>query len=164
MKCLPLWQPWASLMAAGVKSFETRSWHPPRGVVGSRIALHATKTRSELWRAQLRPFTSYLPDPATLPLGAIIATMVIDHVVKITPEWAARLERDDPDEYAFGDYTPGRYAWHAKWVEPLPQPLPYRGSQGVFEVPSDVLAAAGAHLDVGADRHRLPSPTNQGGE
>ena len=41
MKCLSLYQPWASLMAAGVKRVETRSWATPhRGP----LLIHASRT------------------------------------------------------------------------------------------------------------------------
>ena len=41
MKALTLHQPWASLIADGRKTIETRSWPPPRTLVGERIAIHA---------------------------------------------------------------------------------------------------------------------------
>ena len=41
MPALTLWQPWASLIAIGAKSIETRSWPAPAGLVGERIAIHA---------------------------------------------------------------------------------------------------------------------------
>ena len=40
MKALSLWQPWASLIAAGVKKVETRHW--PTAYRGP-IAIHAAK-------------------------------------------------------------------------------------------------------------------------
>jgi activating signal cointegrator 1 len=43
MKAISLWQPWASLIAAGAKPFETRSWAPPRELIGQPIAIHAAK-------------------------------------------------------------------------------------------------------------------------
>ena len=43
MKAISLWQPWASLIAAGVKPYETRSWAPPRELIGQPIAIHAAK-------------------------------------------------------------------------------------------------------------------------
>lgn len=43
MKAISLWQPWASLIACGAKPFETRSWAPPRGLIGQPIAIHAAK-------------------------------------------------------------------------------------------------------------------------
>jgi hypothetical protein len=43
MKAISLWQPWASLIAAGAKPFETRHWAPPRKLIGATIAIHAAK-------------------------------------------------------------------------------------------------------------------------
>lgn len=43
MKAISLWQPWATLIAAGIKPFETRSWAPPRSLIGQTIAIHAAR-------------------------------------------------------------------------------------------------------------------------
>jgi activating signal cointegrator 1 len=43
MKAISLWQPWASLIACGAKPYETRSWAPPRELIGQTIAIHAAK-------------------------------------------------------------------------------------------------------------------------
>src|SRR5262245_34476504 len=43
MKAISLWQPWASLIAIGTKTMETRDWAPPREYLGGRIAIHAAK-------------------------------------------------------------------------------------------------------------------------
>jgi activating signal cointegrator 1 len=43
MKAISLWQPWASLIACGAKLYETRSWAPPRELIGQTIAIHAAK-------------------------------------------------------------------------------------------------------------------------
>ena len=43
MKAISLWQPWASLIACGAKPYETRSWSPPRELIGQTIAIHAAK-------------------------------------------------------------------------------------------------------------------------
>jgi hypothetical protein len=43
MKAISLWQPWASLIACGAKPYETRSWAPPRHLIGQTIAIHAAK-------------------------------------------------------------------------------------------------------------------------
>jgi hypothetical protein len=44
MPAVSLWQPWASLIAVGAKTIETRSWPAPKGLIGQRIAIHAAKT------------------------------------------------------------------------------------------------------------------------
>ena len=41
MKALTIWQPWASLIIAGVKPYEFRGWYPPASIIGRRIAIHA---------------------------------------------------------------------------------------------------------------------------
>jgi hypothetical protein len=38
---ITLWQPWATLVARGLKVHETRSWWPPAWLVGKRLAIHA---------------------------------------------------------------------------------------------------------------------------
>lgn len=43
MNALTLWQPWASLIASGHKTIETRSWRPPTAAIGKQLAIHAGK-------------------------------------------------------------------------------------------------------------------------
>ena len=45
MHAISLWQPYASLIADGVKTKETRSWFPSREALGKRIAIHASKRK-----------------------------------------------------------------------------------------------------------------------
>jgi hypothetical protein len=96
---LSLWQPWASLVALGVKAIETRSWCAPKSMFGRTIAIHATKRNPVKlsWHpdGMMGRFTvhqdgrgepCYLLDfdwwrggggyqtPIYLPLGAIVAT------------------------------------------------------------------------------------------
>jgi activating signal cointegrator 1 len=52
----------------------------------------------------------------------------------------------DPQEYAFGDYGPGRFAWLLANARPLRSPLPYRGAQGLRPVTPEVAALIGAQL------------------
>ena len=45
LPAISLWQPYASLAAAGFKPYETRHFPPPLGLLGRRIALHAALRR-----------------------------------------------------------------------------------------------------------------------
>ena len=45
MKAITIWEPWASLIAHGIKREETRTWAPPVELIGQRIAIHAAKRR-----------------------------------------------------------------------------------------------------------------------
>ena len=52
MKALTLYQPWASLIAVGAKTIETRGYRPPSTLkLGERFAIHAGKTRVPVGRA-----------------------------------------------------------------------------------------------------------------
>ena len=141
MKALPLWQPWATLVAIGAKRVETRGFPPSRlGLrYGQRIAIHATKTDRELRFCSLEYFRDHVPDPSVLPLGAVIATCTLVRASQITEESARQLLERNPQEHAFGDYAPGRWAWVLAEVEALPEPIPLKGSQGTFDAPDELL-------------------------
>lgn len=145
MKALPLWQPWASLVALGAKRVETRGYPPARlGLhTGQRIAIHATKTQHELRFCDQPFFRDHVPDPEALPLGAIICTCTLTRASQITAETAAELARINPQEHAFGDYTPGRWAWVLADAERI-APVPFKGSQGTFDVPDHLIGQASA--------------------
>lgn len=138
MKALPLWQPWATLVAIGAKQVETRHWRAPASLIGQRIAIHATLTRKELWICAEEPFERRLGDEV-MYFGAVIATCVLDRCSEMTPESIAALEESDSDEWAFGLYEPGRFAWVLRDVERVEPVLPFRGSQGIFDVPDEWL-------------------------
>lgn len=42
-------------------------------------------------------------------------------------------------EQAFGNYAPCRWMWHLEDPRPLVQPVPYRGFQGLFSVPAELV-------------------------
>lgn len=158
MYAISLWQPWASLCVLPArdslvypeKRFETRSWAPPRWLVGRRVAIHAAaKWTGQLLRlSQSEPFASFLARhgidvtarPAgrgrllrPLPLGAVVGSVVID---RVEPTESARLTLGD-FQLALGDYSPGRLAWRLMHPRPLEVPLPLPGRQGPWKLPID---------------------------
>lgn len=194
-KALTLWQPWASLVALGVKTIETRSWSTAyRGP----LAIHAAARRPPTYwhhnvNADLPPAYdlcamascwewSENPDDFASggcyrwagPLGAVLATCTLVDVVPILAgdraeriDWAdlpyPRIEsRSDngpdfpdgwldlwhptmgsavdpendgraiPDQATYGDYAPGRFAWLLDGITPLPEPIPAKGGQRIW--------------------------------
>jgi len=137
MKALSLWQPWASLMAIGVKTIETRHWATDyRGLV----VIHAAKK----WTRELyditftEPFKSALEseiwdnhhtrlDPNVLPLGSIVAVGELV-ACRVIPD---RITLAEP-ERSFGDYSPGRFGWIFRNVRRLAETIPLRGQQGLW--------------------------------
>lgn len=142
MIALPLWQPWATLIALGHKRIETRSWAPPARIVGQRIAIHACKggmsKRDEAATLAIPEFAAVL-DGVELPRGAIVATARLVRYRQFDDDWVAKLEQSRPAEVAFGDYTAGRYGWIFDEVRPLAEPVPATGRQGVFPLPMGVI-------------------------
>lgn len=140
MKALTLTQPWASLVAFGLKRFETRSWHTNyRGP----LAIHAAKGLPAAARRLFRtePFASdvracgYAPKECsmvpwrdTYPLGYIVATCRLVEVRRI-----GDFEPPNERERVYGDWRPGRYAWELADVRGLEVPVRVNGALGLWE-------------------------------
>ena len=148
MTALSLWQPWATLVAAGQKLYETRDWGTPfRGP----LAIHATGTFPASARGlcawpvfRLAVAGAGFATPADLPRGAVVAVaelVACRRVVRWDP--AARVVGWDDgthqtlpaEEAAFGDYTPGRYGWQLARIRRLPTPVPAKGHQRLWRWP-----------------------------
>ena len=137
MKAITILQPWASLIACGAKQIETRSWATKyRGP----IAIHAGKALPSNDR-QIIADTLYEKQQFHLPLGAVIAIADLVDCVKVIgfdkfanspildrKEWLLQ----DAKEFAFGDYTIGRYAWILDNVRTI-EPVPAKGMQRLWE-------------------------------
>lgn len=131
MKALSLWQPWATLVAIGAKKFETRSWSTNyRGPLAIHAALRLDEDQKLL--AQSSHFKACLSafgfTVKTLPLGAFVC--IVD-LVDVFP-----VEQVTPTiiEAAFGDYTPGRFAWKLENVRELLPPKEWRGHQRLWNL------------------------------
>lgn len=147
MKCISLWQPWASLWVCGAKVHETRgrAMHC-RGPLGVHAALHFTwAERTTMFSP---PFASVLrwneADADALmearmraTLGHIIGIVDVVDCVQITADNAPPF----PDRH-FGDYTPGRYMIRAENPRALVTPIPFKGAQGIFNVPDELIESA----------------------
>ena len=134
IKVLSLWQPWATLMANGDKTIETRHWSTNyRGP----LAIHAAKRIvpvSEGVQAYERLAVRKI-DPASLPRGAVVVIVDLLDVVpveELSPWQSGGLYHVTKAEQALGNYAPGRYAWITRLRAELPEPIPLRGSQGLF--------------------------------
>ncbi len=156
VKAISLWQPWASLMVTKIpsmfhggepvewqppKTVETRSWPTPhRGT----LVIHAAKYKGPkvgdifengTVRLLLKKM-GFEQDGSDLPRGALLGTV---HVIS--------CKATDPPldlsayDTILGDYSPGRFGWFtwAKRAVEFPKPIPWRGRQGMWKIPADVL-------------------------
>lgn len=143
IKALSLWQPWATLVARGLKARETRHWAVDyRGP----IAIHAAKTLDLAGAPELlcqAGLGARWWDEC--PLGAVVAVARLkgcaraDDVVDLL----SRAER------AAGNYAAGRFAWRLDDVRALADPIPLAGRQGLFNwtPPDDLADRLGPVLD-----------------
>jgi hypothetical protein len=177
---LTLHQPGASAIAYGGKLFETRSWRPPDALVGTRLAIHAARTKPS--DADLRDSISWLASasethlgwlletdavswwrdisisdrrvlvlhPGLLPRGAIVATAVIGVVL---PADEAAVPHRRAEEMV-GDFSPGRWAWRLDDVRRLRTPVPFTGGQGLFTVDDETQEQIRKESDADADADR----------
>lgn len=155
MRAITLWEPWASLVAIGAKTYETRSWstsyrgpllihaaaRPPRPVDG--LGFPHTDSMGTMW-----VLTEAWPDPVdgsnlhAFPVrrGVVVAVANIADVIPTESVPPDDLERQG----RFGDYTPGRFAWRLEDIRELEEPVPARGRQGLWVPSNDLVSACAA--------------------
>ena len=149
MYAITLHQPWASLIALGVKTVETRSWPAPTRLVGQTIAIHAGKRvvgqpgvaiEQEL-RARLGENWHRI-----IPAGAVLATATLAGMARVeyVEPPAAHAVHDRSTEVGcapgagrtridpWGDFSPGRWLWFLNDIRALPNPAPALGRQSFW--------------------------------
>lgn len=139
LKCLSLTQPWATLTMIGAKKIETRSWKTSyRGLLG----IHAAKTFPKVARETCtrEPFNRTLiaagfRSVADLPFGALLGTV---QLVDCVPVEYVRPTISS-NEYAFGDYSDGRWAWKLEDPRPFKEPIVMKGALGLWNADLSLL-------------------------
>ncbi len=142
MKTISLYQPWASLVVLGHKTWETRSWSTSyRG----RLAIHASKKFTQTQRELCLkwPFSKYITqNPDTMPRGFVLGSVDLMDCIR-TEGWMARHQLFETEhvqeEFRFGDYSPGRFAWELCNPIVFKEPIPAKGSLGIWEFPESAL-------------------------
>jgi len=139
MRTLSIHQPWASLIVAGKKRFEVRSWQTShRG----RMAIHACgrfpPTAHRI--CQREPYRSLLlqigcDDWGSLPRGVVLGTAELVDCTRVEDMlWVPE------QECLLSEFQPGSWVWEFADPLPLPSPIPLTGRLGVFESPLPISA------------------------
>jgi hypothetical protein len=151
---LSITQPWASLVALGQKTIETRSWSTSyRGVLFIQAAKgFPTDCQRLCWRD---PFAGVLigggfDRAEQLPRGAIVAIARLAHVAPTEVFGSSDLLTiaEAGREFAFGDFSEGRFGWVLQNVRPLKEPVPCKGALGLWAVSQDVLKAVARQVSL----------------
>lgn len=150
MMAITIYQPWASLIIAGAKTHEFRSWRAWPHVIGRRVVIHASARAvnvAEVWAllraieggdaqslgllgANAAPILrAVADDPRSIPIGAGIGTARIGQPDRIA-QWSVinplvPLMADRQDRWAWPMERPRR------WREPIMA----RGHKGFWAWP-----------------------------
>ena len=131
MKAISLWQPWASLMAHGMKTIETRDWYT---FYRGPLIIHAAKRKMDaLYPEALADFVNAGIDWTDLPFGKLLCQLNLYDVETIWHPYNAGREAPH------GNFRLGRSAWKTKDLKIFKNPIPFRGHQGFFNVPDELL-------------------------
>lgn len=123
MKVLTIRQPWASLIMAGLKEYEFRSWKTNyRG----ELLIHAGKTIDKEAERRLK---KYLPD--VLPTEQILGKVELIDCTKVTPQFLDELRKVNPEIYAKSMFKE-EYAWNVKVLEKFDEPIETKGKLGLW--------------------------------
>lgn len=127
MKALTICQPYAELIARGDKPIENRTW--PTSYRGP-LVIHAGKSRDwlngEKWED-------------ALPFGAMVATATLVECLHLNHPDGGQNWPDCWRSLARHEHANGPWCWILAGVQRLPEPIPYRGMQGLWDVPDEVL-------------------------
>jgi hypothetical protein len=156
LRAISSWQPWASLIVAGVKLYETRHWEVRwRGPIAIHAPKHWDLEQREItaefwteWRVALRAARM----PLTPPRGVIVGTAELTDcqvIGEAEDERGSYVTLNDrradlvsARELDFGNWSPGRFAWRLQRPVMFKTPIPFRGAQGFFDVPDQLIRAA----------------------
>lgn len=148
MKALSLFQPWASLMAVGAKTIETRgrTW-AHRG----DFAVHAGRHCEGFLLndgAVCRALGLSMEPSAkiTLPAGAIVCVVELyadEDAMMVAHEL---MEAGNCMELKCGDYSMGHRAWRTRNLRKLRTPVRCPGHQGIWNLAPEIEAAVKAQI------------------
>ena len=134
MKALTIWQPYASLIAADLKRYETRSWPTRyRGPIAIHSGLRPMRWilkhgKEEALDVAIEAFGT--DGLLQLPVGKIVAVGYVTGCFKMTQEF---IDSVSEKERAAGDWKVGNYAWKLENVRPV-DPIDAVGRQGLWDV------------------------------
>lgn len=144
MRTLTVKQPWATLIAEGVKDVENRTWHTKyRGP----LAIHAGMAYDDAAHQFPAAAHAFLHDDRIrklrvpdLPRGAIVA------VVELVSCHSWRDCRQDNGNLCSEWAEVGTTHWTLELVGKLPEPMPWTGSLGLRLLSSETASLVGKAL------------------
>lgn len=160
LRALSLVQPWGSAILEMGKDIENRPWAPPQHLIGKRFAIHAGAKLDKHDACNL--LNKIKESRASYPQRAILGTVELVGYVRMdgiypTPLFddgelqrcglnAAQVDAAVQSRWAA---TGSPFLWVLRAPQVLSEPIPMKGSLGLWRVPADaeakIIAALGAH-------------------
>lgn len=128
MKALTICQPYAHLIAFGHKLVENREW--PTRYRGD-LLIHAGKSRDWMAGTDEQFARDYGERPvfgAVVAMASLVDCLHIDRIIDGQYDTLYPWLREH-------EHAHGTWCWVLENVERLTDPLPWRGAQGLFDIP-----------------------------
>ncbi len=146
MRVLTVKQPYASLIALGVKSFETRTWYTKyRG----KILIHSKRFRLNLAEKSLVESLGLKVDSNAFPFGAIVAIADLTdclYVGKTEKDFKVKkgrviipISKIAEKELIVGNWQPGCCAWKLENIKPIVPYIYFKNGNGFRDVPVEIV-------------------------
>lgn len=126
------------------KRAENRSWRAPKSAIGRPIAIHAGVGR-KYDGMRIEEFAAAAGVPmSALVFGAVVCVADLVGQVKVRQRangYDIDLVGDGefPHSLIYHKHILGPYAWLLQNVRVLTKPLPWKGQQGIWQIPDDVI-------------------------
>ncbi len=153
MKAISLWQPYATFMAHELKLNETRSrlthWRGELAICSAQRTFYPCEFGHEVEDLVDRLGHIWMKENKLKPRGQRELFLPKGYVVCVVNVVACKPTEEvnpSPLELVLGDYRPGRFAWITRECRKLKTPVPVKGKQGFFNLPTDVEAEVRAQL------------------
>lgn len=128
MKVITLKQPWATLVAEGLKKYEFRSWkYNYRG----EILIHAGKG---IDKDAIKKFSCL---KLNYPRSRIVAKVKIVDCIKLNEEINKEISKENELVYD-GKIDRTGYAWKLELIEKINEDKEILGKQGIWNIQSEV--------------------------
>jgi hypothetical protein len=153
-KCISMHQPWASLLVAGIKTVEGRSWSTKhRGPLWiastAKKCDRATLDRVRADWAASGASQGAVSFPAAFPAASLLGRVDVSDCLERS-EWQRRVQcgtmPDEPNDSAF--------LFVCEHPRPLTQPLPVKGLHRIWSLPVETAAAAMADVTAQQQQRR----------
>lgn len=152
-RALTLWRPWSWAISHADKRIENRGWKPPDAMIGQHIAIHAGKRWDEDSAESLRRwFPGYEITDESIPSSRIVCVVQLLGWVHQDGMQSRGVPENRVGPLCCSRWMVGPFGWVLGEPLVLPEPVPCRGFQGVWAIPTTALSKVNEQTERAAAR------------